>query len=264
MDLELSGKVALVTGGSVGIGKASARQLAREGVDVVICARTRETLEATAKELSQETGRRVIAVPTDTTDPEQVKALVQTTVDTLGRLDILVNNAGRPGGQATGPLSEVTDDDVLEDITFKFMTYLRSARAAAEHMKRQGYGRIINIGGLAGRSVGTIAGARNLAITHLTKNLSDELGQYGITANVIHPGGTRTERTAGMVAAEASKKGISEAEAEKQLFGGNAIRRIVDASEVANLVAFLASPLSVAVTGEVIAAGGGVGRALYI
>ena len=264
MDLQLEGRVALITGGSVGIGKATALQLAQEGVDVAICARTRGTLEATAQEVARQTGRRIIPLPTDTTQPEQVQAMVRDTVDTLGRLDILVNNAGRPGGQATGPLSEVTDEDVMEDITFKFMTYLRSSRAAAEHMKRQGFGRIINIGGLAGRNVGTIAGARNLAITHLTKNLSDELGQYGITANVVHPGGTRTERTAGLVAEEARKRGVSEAEAEKLMYGGTAIRRIVDAEEVAYLVAFLASPLSVAVTGEVIAAGGGVGRALYI
>ena len=264
MDLQLAGKVALVTGGSVGIGKATALQLAQEGVDVAICARTRETLEAAAQEIAQKTGRRIIAVPTDTTVAEQVHAMVQTTVDTLGRLDILVNNAGRPGGQATGPLSEVSDEDAMEDITFKFMTYLRSSRAAAEHMKRQGFGRIINVGGLAGRNVGTIAGARNLAITHLTKNLSVELGQYGITANVVHPGGTRTERTAGLVGAEAQKRGISEAEAEKQMYGDTAIRRIVDAEEVAYLIAFLASPLSVSVTGEVIAAGGGSGRALYI
>jgi NAD(P)-dependent dehydrogenase (short-subunit alcohol dehydrogenase family) len=264
MDLQLAGKVALVTGGSVGIGKATALQLAQEGVDVAICARTRETLEAAAQEITQKTGRRIIAVPTDTTVAEQVHAMVQTTVDTLGRLDILVNNAGRPGGQATGPLSEVSDEDAMEDITFKFMTYLRSSRAAAEHMKRQGFGRIINVGGLAGRNVGTIAGARNLAITHLTKNLSVELGQYGITANVVHPGGTRTERTAGLVGAEAQKRGISEAEAEKQMYGDTAIRRIVDAEEVAYLIAFLASPLSVSVTGEVIAAGGGSGRALYI
>ena len=264
MDLQLAGKVALVTGGSVGIGKATAMQLAKEGVDVAICARTKETLDAAAEEITQQTGRRILSVPTDTTVPEQVNAMVQTTIDTLGGLHILVNNAGRPGGQATGPLSEVTDEDVMEDITFKFMTYLRSSRAAAEHMKKQGFGRIVNIGGLAGRNVGTIAGARNLAITHLTKNLSDELGQYGITANVVHPGGTRTERTAGLVAAEAEKRGISEAEAEKQMYGGTAIRRIVDAEEVAHLITFLASPLSVAVTGEVIAAGGGVGRALYI
>lgn len=264
MDLQLAGKVALVTGGSVGIGKATALELAKEGVDVAICARTKGTLEAAANEISQKTGRRILPLPTDTTDPAQVNAMVQSTVGTLGRLDILVNNAGRPGGQATGPLSEVSDEDAMEDITFKFMTYLRSSRAAAEHMKRQGFGRIINVGGLAGRNVGTIAGARNLAITHLTKNLSDELGQYGITANVVHPGGTRTERTAGLVAEEAQKQGISEEEAEKRMYGGTAIRRIVDAEEVAYLITFLASPLSASVTGEVIAAGGGVGRALYI
>ena len=224
MDLQLAGRVALVTGGSVGIGKATALELAKEGVDVAICARTKETLEAAAQEIRQQTGQRIIALPTDTTVPEQVNAMVQTTVDTLGRLDILVNNAGRPGGQATGPLSEVSDEDAMEDITFKFMTYLRSSRAAAEHMKHQGFGRIINIGGLAGRNVGTIAGARNLAITHLTKNLSDELGQYGITANVVHPGGTRTERTAGLVAEEAQRQGISAEEAEKRMYGSTAIR----------------------------------------
>ena len=264
MELELTGKVALVTGGSSGIGKACARELAQEGADVVICARRPEPLEAAARELSQETGRRVLAVPADTSNVEQVNGLVQTTVQTLGRVDILVNNAGMVGGIARGPLADVSDEDVMEDVTAKFMGYLRCARAVIPHMKRQGWGRIINVGGLAARQAGTIGGARNLAVVHLTKNLSEEMGPFGITANVIHPGATRTERTSDILAGRAEQLGVDVEEAENEMYGGNAIRRIVEAREIAYLVCFLASPKSVSITGEVIAAGGGVGRAVFV
>ena len=264
MDLDLTGKVALVTGGSAGIGKWCALELAKEGADVAICARRVDVLEATAKELAQATGRRVLPFPADTSNPEQIEHLLKSSVEALGRIDILVNNAGLVGGLAQGQLSEVKDEALEADITGKFMSYLRCARAVAPHMKAQGWGRIINIGGLAGRQVGNIGGARNLAVAHLTKSLSEELGQYGITANLVHPGMTRTERTAGILAERAHQQGTSEEDMERQMYGGNAIRRLVEAQEVAYLVCFLASPRSVSVTGEVIAAGGGVGRAVFI
>ena len=264
MDLELSGRAALVTGGSRGIGKAIALELAREGVYVAICARNPEPLKAAAQEISEATGRRVLPITADMASREQIEQMVETAASSLGALHILVNNAAPVGGLASGPLATIDDDVVMEDLNIKFMGYLRSARAAAPHMQQAGWGRIINIAGLGARNSGPISGGpRNIAVVHLTKTLADELGAFGITVNVVHPGTTRTERTAGMVASQADRDGLSLAEIEQRMGQRNAIRRIVDAQEVAYVTAFLASPKAVAISGEVIVASGGAGSAVY-
>jgi len=242
MDLGLTGKVAIVTGGSRGIGRAIARELALEGVDVAICARQRQALDEAAKALSQETGRRIIPIVADTMSSESVAQLVKSTVAALGRVDVLVNNASTPGGMVRGPLADADDKTLLEDIDTKVVGYLRCAKAVAPHMQQRKWGRIINIGGLSGRRSGNISGLRNAAIVHLTKTLADELGAHGITVNLVHPGATRTERT--------------DAETERRA-ASNAIRRIVDASEIAQVVAFLASMKAANVTGVAIDASGG-------
>ena len=223
MDLDLEGKTAIVTGGSRGIGKAIARELAREGVDVVIVARTAEPLEATARELAAETGRRIVPIPADTGDDESVKAMVQHAADALGHLDILVNAAARVAGSTPEPrLADVTDDAFWGDMNVKVMGYLRCAREVAPYMREQGWGRIVNISGLAARSAGSIlASTRNVAVVALTKNLADELAPYGVTANTIHPGRTRTERTLTMLAAMAERQGTTPEEVERRMARGS-------------------------------------------
>jgi NAD(P)-dependent dehydrogenase (short-subunit alcohol dehydrogenase family) len=154
-----------------------------------------------------------------------------------GPVEILVNAAARPN---TG--APLLDADLLTEVNVKVAGYLRCVRAFAPGMAEGGWGRIVNIAGLAARSSGTVVGSvRNVAVAAMTKNLADELGPAGINVTVVHPGLTRTERTA------------SDADGS-----GSAIGRMVTAAEVAAVVAFLASPRSVAVTGDAIAAGGGV------
>jgi NAD(P)-dependent dehydrogenase (short-subunit alcohol dehydrogenase family) len=264
MDLELTGKVAMVTGGSRGIGKAIARVLAEEGCDVAISARGQEALDEAAKELTT-TGRRIVAVSCDTGDDDSVRAAVARVVRELGRIDILVNNAAKPGGQGPVPqLADITADLLWEDVNVKVMGYLRCAREVAPLMKAQGWGRIINISGLAARSTGsTIGSVRNVAVAALTKNLADELGSSGINVTVVHPGLTRTEKTPGVIAARAAATGTDPAEVERRMSQGNVVQRMVDASEIANIVAFPASPKSAAITGDAIAAGGGARGAIH-
>ena len=264
MDLELSGKTAIVTGGSRGIGKAIARELAAEGVDVAIVARTAEALVQTAAELAEASGQKIVPIAADTSSDTSVKAMVEQAAAALGHLDILVNCAAQPGGQAAPPkLAEITDDAFFSDVNVKVLGYLRCAREVAPHMINQGWGRIINVSGLAARQTGsTIGSIRNVAVVALTKNLADELGKYGINVSVVHPGLTRTEKTPGVVAARASRLGISEEEAEKRMVT-NITGRLIDAREIAYVVAFLASPKSVAINGDVIAAGGGVSNNIY-
>ena len=258
MDLQLTGKRAIVTGGSRGIGRAVALQLAAEGADVALVARDARALSATAAEVARH-GTIVVTRPTDTTDDAGVRAMVDEVVEALGGVDILVNAAARPASAGPAPsLAELTDEAVLTELDTKLLGYLRCARAVAPHMAARGWGRIINVSGLNARRTGSLAGSvRNVAVAAMTANLADELGPSGITVTVVHPGSTVTERTPGMIAAAAERTGTSEAEAEARLTAGVSIGRLVTAAEVADVITFLASPRSAGITGDAIAVGGG-------
>ena len=267
MELELENKVALVTGGSRGIGKAIALALAHEGVRVAICARTQESLDVAAKALTLASGSQTLAIVADVGVEDDVNGMVETVIGSLGRVDILVNNAGAPGGLAVGPLPTVTDAAMWEDLNVKLMGYLRCARAVVPHMVQQGWGRIINIGGMSARVPGTYStGIRNIGIVHMSKTLSEELGPLGINVNMVHPGLTRTAFLDRILAERSQIEGVPRREIERELAAENAIRRIVEPHEIAHLVAFLASSKSIAITGEVIAASGGSSkaRAVYL
>jgi NAD(P)-dependent dehydrogenase (short-subunit alcohol dehydrogenase family) len=264
MDLELRGKRAIVTGGSRGIGLAVADLLAAEGADVVLVARDQAALDLAAADIASR-GTRVRAVSTDTTDDAAVRRMVDAAAAEFGGVDILVNAAAQPGGSGPVPvLAGLTDDAVRVEVETKVLGYLRCARAVAPYMSAQGWGRIISISGLAARQTGSIAGSiRNAAVAAMTKNLADELGPSGINVTVVHPGMTRTERTPHTLAAMAAARGVSVTDAEAALTAGVAIGRLVTAEEVAAVVTFLASPLSVAITGDAIAAGGGARGPIY-
>ena len=271
MDFGLEGKLAFVGGASRGIGKAIALELAREGADVVVGSRSMPDLEKAAAEIAETTGRRAIPMSFDATNREQVDRVINEATDALGGLHILVNSASLPGGSpsATGPIEDLIDEELISDFDVKFVGALRCSRAAIPLLKAQGYGRIINISGLNARNAGNLSGgARNTSLVHMTKTLAAQLGQFGITVNCIHPGTTRTERTPSLLEARAGQLGVSPEEAEAQDFApgsarGNHICRMVDASEIGYLTAFLASDKAWAITGELIAAGGGTGNAVY-
>ncbi|MEA2683712.1 MAG: hypothetical protein QOK05_2040 [Chloroflexota bacterium] len=264
MNLDLEGKVAVVTGGSRGIGKAIARQLAMEGCDVALVARREEPLKAAAVELAEATGRRVVAVPGDTTQDDSVRDMVAAAKAEFGTIDILVNCAATPGGLSPSPLAEITSDLFMQDLNLKVMGYLRCAQAVAPHMIEKNWGRIINISGMGARQVGsTVRSIRNAGVVALTKSLAVELGPHGINVTVIHPGTTRTEMTDRMLANRATAAGVTPAEIEHELGRANTLGRLVDASEVAYVAAFLASPLSVAINGELVVASGGAGNAIF-
>jgi NAD(P)-dependent dehydrogenase (short-subunit alcohol dehydrogenase family) len=264
MDLQLSGKRAIVTGGSKGIGKAVAWTLAAEGCDVAVAARTASVLEEAADEIAAATERQIHAIQVDTGEDASVRAMVAAATEALGGVDILVNSAAKPLGQSAPPkLADVTGMLFWEDMNVKVLGYLRCAQAVAPGMIEQGWGRIINISGLGARSTGAVIGSmRNVAVAAMTKNLADELGPHGINVTVVHPGLTRTEATPAVIARLAATQGISEEQMERNL-GRNSIGRIVDASEVADVVAFLASPRSASINGDAIACGGGTPGAIY-
>ncbi|CAN5329247.1 SDR family oxidoreductase [soil metagenome] len=265
MDLQLTGKIAAVTGGTRGIGKAIARSLAGEGMDVAIIGRDLEAAKATASEISSATGRTVRAYSADTGKDDAVRAAVAAIRADFGRIDVLVNSAAQPSGQAKPPsLSEITDEMFWSDVNVKVMGYLRMAREVAPVMAEQGWGRIINISGLGARQTGTTIGSiRNVGVAALTKNLADELGPRGINVTCVHPGLTRTEKTPGVIEWRAGIQKKTKEEVEKAMNDLNTIRRLVTAEEIGHIVAFLASPKSIAINGDAIAAGGGIPGSIY-
>jgi NAD(P)-dependent dehydrogenase (short-subunit alcohol dehydrogenase family) len=233
VDLELKGRRAIVTGGSSGIGLATASALAGEGARVAVVARDAEALAAAAQEIG------ALAVSADTGSDESVAAMVATVSEAFGGIDILVNAA------ATRNQGGFSEDELEAHLAIKVRGYLRCARAVVPHM--QGWGRIINVSGLAARQTGSVVGSvRNVAVSALTKNLADELGPRGINVTVVHPGPTVTERMPPAVLAESVSIG-----------------RLVTAAEVADVIAFLASPRSVAINGDAIAVGGGARGAIH-
>src|ERR1700722_10880802 len=142
MDLKLSGKTALVTGASEGIGKGVALALAREGVDIAICARRQAPLEATAAEIRKTTNRKVIAIVADLTKPEDAEKFVTEAAKALGRIDILVNNAGSAPG---GVLDIMNEEHWAAGLQLKFMGYVRCTKAVVPIMQKQGGGRVVNV-----------------------------------------------------------------------------------------------------------------------
>lgn len=265
MDLQLTGKRALITGGSKGIGLAVAAQLAREGVNLVIAGRDETSLLKTVAGLGANGSQTAAGVGFDAADDASVAELVKKAVQILGGLDILVNSAAVPDGGVRPPsLAEINDDLFWNDINVKVMGYLRTAREAAPHMIRGGWGRIVNVGGLTNRRAGsTIGSIRNASVTALTKNLADELGPHGINVTAVHPAFTITERSAGVFERRAAETGTAPGQIEAGFARLTSVGRIITAAEVADVITFMCSPRSVAINGDGIAAGGGLVGSIY-
>jgi NAD(P)-dependent dehydrogenase (short-subunit alcohol dehydrogenase family) len=254
VDLELSGRRAVITGANRGIGLAVARALAAEGADVALVARDSDALRSAAASLS---GRTVTAV-CDTGDGAAVSAMAAEVTAALGGVDILVNCAARAN---TGPMA---DDQLDAELNVKLKGYLRCARAFAPGMVERGWGRIINVSGLAARQTGSVVGSvRNVAVAAMTKNLADEYGPAGVNVTVVHPGMTVTERTPDTLATMARARDTTPEDVERAFGRAVAIGRMVTAAEVADVVAFLASPRSVAINGDPVVAGGGARGSIY-
>jgi NAD(P)-dependent dehydrogenase (short-subunit alcohol dehydrogenase family) len=257
MDLGLEGKVALVTGGSAGIGKAIARVLAEEGCRLAICARRKAALDEAAREIREATNREVVAIQADLTKPQEAKAFVDGAAGHFGRIDILVNNAGSAPG---GVIETLTEEDWAVALQLKFMGYVRCIKHTLPYMMQQGGGRVVNLIGNDGikHSYWEIApGAANAAGQNLTMSLAGQYGKHNITFVAVNPGPVRTERWDGLVKAMARDMKLSYDEANQLAPRSIPVGRIAETREVANLVAMLASPLMQFVNGTQIEVDGG-------
>jgi len=243
MDLRLSGAGAIVTGGSKGLGKAVARNLLAEGARVALLARNEETLSAAAAEL----GDDVVTVAADTNDAEAVTRAVDEAARQLGRLDVVVNSAATPASStgARPGIDNLDEEDFLRQLDTKALGYARVVRAAVPHLRAAGGGRVVSIAGMNARLSGQVTNTvRNLAVVALTKTLADELGQDNIAVSCVHPGMTATDSRTFDEAMQARAR-------------SNALGRIIDASEVADVVTFLASPRAMATNGAIVTVDGG-------
>ncbi|MEZ5190076.1 MAG: SDR family oxidoreductase [Schumannella sp.] len=257
----------MVVGGSRGIGRAVARALALEGAMVVIASRgggVEEAAALTEEAAAAGSAGRVVGMTVDNRDDASVRALVDAVVAQLGGVDNLVNTAAAAWTSEMNTVASATPDDAMrEQFEAKPLAYLRAARAVAPLMVAAGWGRIVNVSGLGARRAGSMAQTvRNIAVSAITKNLADELGPQGVNVTVVHPGLTRTESVAARIEREAEAGTASVEELEGRL-NHNVIGRIVEPEEVADVIAFLCSPRSVAVTGDAIPAGGGVPGPVY-
>ena len=257
MDLQLSGKVAIVTGASRGIGRATAELLAAEGVRLALAARSRDQLEALAAAL----GHDSLVHAVDLRDPEAPAVLVAAAVERFGRLDLLVNNAG---ATKRGDFLGLPDSDWQDGFALKFFGAMRCCRAAWPHL-RASQGAIVNVVGVGGRTGSaefTIGGAVNAALLNLTKALADRGVSDGVRVNAINPGSIATERLQVRVRALAAEQGLDQAEAARRMAQRLGVVRFGEPAEIARAVAFLASPLAGYCQGVVLDVDGGQTRTL--
>ena len=262
MDLQMTGKKAIVTGASEGIGKAITWAFAREGVDVAICARRKEPLEAVAAEISRATNRQIVPITADLTKPADAENLVKKAHAALGRIDILVNNAGSSPG---GVLEHLTEEDWAQSLQLKFMGYVRCMKHVLPIMQKQKKGRVVNLIGNDGVKVSyweIAPGAANAAGQNLTMSLASQYGRDNISFVAVNPGPVRTERWAGLVKAMARDMKLSFEEADKLAPSSIPLGRIAESEEVANLVTYLASDLAFFVNGTMIEIDGGQDKVL--
>jgi 3-oxoacyl-[acyl-carrier protein] reductase len=264
MDFGLKDRVALITGGSRGIGKAIALTLAAQGVHVAFCGRTRETLDEAAGAIRAH-GVEAWPFEADVSRLPDIRQLVaDATAASGGRVDILVNNAVT---SLHAPFDEQTDEDWRYHIDVKLMAYIRCAREVLPFMRERRWGRIVNIGGMTARITAPIRitnGIVNAGVANFTKQLSGQVAGDNITVNCIHPGSTATDRVKAGFRRRAQDANASVEEITQQTIADIPLGRLIKPEDIAATALFFCSPLADIVTGQSIAVdGGSAGAVMY-
>jgi 3-oxoacyl-[acyl-carrier protein] reductase/bacilysin biosynthesis oxidoreductase BacG len=262
MDLGIAGRVAIVTGGSRGIGRAVAERLCREGAHVVVCARNQASLAEAQRAIGVAGTGRVLTVEADLTDPAAAGRVVDAALAAWGRIDILVNNAGAARGL---PFDELTHERWLENLQLKLFGYLRMARLVLPHLRKNGWGRIVNIAGVAGLQPSALAmpvGLNNAGILNVMKALSDAEAANNILVTTVCPGPILTARQTTLLQDAAQAKGITVEAAQREATAAIPLRRMGRPEEVADAVAFLASERASYITGSLVIVDGGLHRSM--
>lgn len=260
---ELAGKGAVVAGGSTGIGRATAFALARAGADVAICARHRDDLEETAKEIAIATGRLVVPIVADMGKYDDIQRFVSEAATRLGRIDILVNSAG---DVARGHVTELPDEAFVDAIQVKLLGSIRCARAVLPYMRQRGGGCIIMIAGSAGRETGAGTATRgivNAGIINFTKSLGDGVAKDNIRVIAISPGPINTRQTLNRAEAMAQEQGVSREQILQRFIAGIPLGRLGEPEDIADTILFLVSERARFITATTIVVDGGSGRIAF-
>jgi NAD(P)-dependent dehydrogenase (short-subunit alcohol dehydrogenase family) len=248
--MELHDKIAVITGGGRGIGRAIALAYAREGADLVLASRSKEALEET-RAMVEDLGRKALVVPTDIRQEESVRNLAEQALGQFGRIDILVNNSGIAG--PTTPLWNISLADWEETFAVNVTGAYLCCRAFLPGMIEQRSGSIIMIASMTGKRPlygRTPYSGTKLALVGIARTLAWEVGPYGIRVNVISPGAVEGERIKRVVRNQAAAQGISEDEALRHFTGNSPLGRLVPPGDIAAAAVFLASDRAASVTGE--------------
>jgi len=264
VNLELSGKTALVTGGSQGIGRAIAFGLGGEGAKVAICARDKARLEETATKIQTKTSAEVLVVPGDLSRLDEVNRVATAVRDRFGRLDILVNNAGAIRG---GDFLKIPDEQWAGDWSLKILGYVRMARAVFPIMQAQGGGRIVNVVGAAARNPtpGYLPGGiANSGLINFSKGLADLGAPSNILVTAVSPAATATARWEGLIAQQAAAAGKTIEAQRAEAASHYPLKRIATPEDIADLVCFLVSARAAFITGVCITVDGGATRGVYL
>ena len=262
MNFGIEGRKALVTGGSLGIGRACAEALVAEGVHVAIAARDEKRLNAVADELAANSNVQVGSVVGDLSQAADVMHVIASATELLGQIDILVNNAG---SAPLGTIGEIDDATWQSSFDLKLMGYVRCARAVMGPMRERRWGRIINVIGNGGHfpTAKYIAGgAINAAILNITQALAEECGPDNVLVNGVNPTATATDRWSQLVKQRIKMTGETEQEVYRASAARNPLGRIGEPEDIANMVTFLCSERANFVNGALIEVDGGVTRAL--
>jgi 3-oxoacyl-[acyl-carrier protein] reductase/bacilysin biosynthesis oxidoreductase BacG len=259
LELGLTGKTAIVTGGSTGIGLATARALYREGVNVAIVARNRDRLAAAAAALQElpNQGNQVLAIAADVSQAESIATIVTKTSTTFGQIEILINNAG---SARAGSFFDLSDEAFIDAWNLKLLGYIRLVKAVVRDQIPRKDGRIVNIIGGAGRTPRPNflpGGTTNAALLNFTRGIAAELAQHRIRINAISPGLTATERANQIAEQTAQSRGVSVEQVKAESLRAIPLGRLVQPDEIANLVLFLVSDLAASITGTEILVDGG-------
>ena len=261
MEFKLKNKVALVTGGSRGIGRSVALMLAEQGMHIVICGRTKESLEITASDI-RKFGVNAWAIQADVSKIRDIEAFVAEAFAVTGRIDVLVNNAVT---STSATFDELTDDLFQYHIDVKLMAYIRLARLVLPYMKNQSWGRIVNIGGMTARIVAPLRitnGVVNAGVANFTKQLANNVACHNITVNCVHPGMTETERMMQVFEREAKEANIDVNTIRAKRTADIPLGKLIRPEDIASTVLYFCSPLAEMVTGQSIAVDGGSGGAV--
>ncbi|MCP4327977.1 MAG: SDR family oxidoreductase [Alphaproteobacteria bacterium] len=262
MELGLNGKIAIVAGGSKGLGAASANGLAAEGAKLFLTSRNEDQLAETARRLKNDHGADAEIFPADLIDPAAANAIAEAAIERFGRIDILINSAGASQG---GVFWEISDEVWEESFALKVMGTIRLMRAVVPKMRERKYGRIVTIAGSSGHQPSPRilpAAAANAALLAVTTGLAHELAADGIVIVAVNPGPTRTGRWNTLMKNLADQGGVSVEEVEAGFIDQVPMARLAAPEEIARIVTFLASDAAANMTGTSVTADGGWTRAL--